>query len=334
MKIAFFSAQPYERSIFDETIAQPQYARYKLTYFESRLTADTAVLADGHTVVCPFVCDDLSAPVIDRLHRMGIRLLTLRSAGFNHVDLARCREYNLRVTRVPAYSPYAVAEHTTCLLLSLNRKIHRAYQRVKELNFSLSGLVGFDVHGKVIGVIGTGKIGAAFINIMIGFGAEVLAYDPFPSEEIRAIKGARYVPLDELIADSDIISLHCPLTADTKHMIDGQNIERMRAGVILLNTSRGGLIDTKALIQGLKSGKIGAAGLDVYEEEDGVFFTDLSETGLQDDVLARLITFPNVLVTAHQAFLTREALRNIAERTLLSVVEFERGVIDTTACLV
>jgi D-lactate dehydrogenase len=194
--------------------------------------------------------------------------------------------------------------------------------------------VGFDVHGKVIGVIGTGKIGAAFINIMIGFGAEVLAYDPFPSEEIRAIKGARYVPLDELIADSDIISLHCPLTADTKHMIDGQNIERMRAGVILLNTSRGGLIDTKALIQGLKSGKIGAAGLDVYEEEDGVFFTDLSETGLQDDVLARLITFPNVLVTAHQAFLTREALRNIAERTLLSVVEFERGVIDTTACLV
>jgi D-lactate dehydrogenase len=292
------------------------------------------VLAEGHEAVCAFVCDDLSGPVVERLHTHGVRLLVLRSAGFNHVDLERCRELGIQVARVPAYSPYAVAEHTTCLLLALNRKVHRAYQRVKELNFSLAGLVGFDIHGKVVGVIGTGKIGTAFIRIMVGFGARILAFDPFPSEEVRAIEGVQYVGLDELVQRSDIISLHCPLTPDTKHIINKERILQMRDGVILLNTSRGALIDTQALIQALKAGKIGGAGLDVYEEEDGIFFSDLSEAGIDDDVLARVLTFPNVLVTAHQAFLTREALHNIAERTLRSVGEYTVGSIDAEARLV
>lgn len=334
MKIAFFSAQPYERPIFRDTLEQCSHLGCTIDYFEARLTKDTAVLAKGYPIVCPFVCDDLSAAVIDHLWQHGTRLLTLRSAGFNHVDLKRCREVGMRVTRVPAYSPYAVAEHTVCLLLALNRKIHRAYQRVKELNFSLTGLVGFDIHGKVVGVVGTGKIGRAFTRIMCGFGAEVLAYDPFPSEELGSIPGVRYVPLDQLCERSDIISLHCPLTPESRHMINADRLARMRPGVIILNTSRGGLIDTRALISALKSGAIGAAGLDVYEEEDGIFFSDLSEAGLQDDILARLLTFPNVLVTAHQGFLTREALSNIAHRTLSNVERFISKSLDSEACLV
>jgi D-lactate dehydrogenase len=334
MKIAFFSAQPYERPIFQDTLEQFSQLGCTIDYLQTRLTKDTAILAQGYPIVCPFVCDDLSATVVDQLWQHGTRLVTLRSAGFNHVDLERCREVGMRVTRVPAYSPYAVAEHTACLLLALNRKIHRAYQRVKELDFSLTGLVGFDIHGKVVGVIGTGKIGRAFTRIMCGFGAEVLAYDPFPSEELGAIPGVRYVPLDQLCERSDIISLHCPLNPESRHMINTERLARMRPGVIILNTSRGGLIDTRALISALKSGAIGAAGLDVYEEEDGIFFSDLSEEGLQDDILARLLTFPNVLVTAHQGFLTREALSNIAHRTLISIERFINNSLDSEACLV
>lgn len=334
MKIAFFSARPFDSSFFTEASKEPACSGSEIVYFESRLSVETAVLAEGCTAVCPFVCDDVSAKVVDRLHQLGVKLIVLRSAGFNHVDLERCRQLGMKVARVPAYSPHAVAEHTACLLLALNRKIHRAYQRVRELNFSLDGLIGFDICGKSVGVIGTGKIGAVFARIMTGFGAEVLAFDPFPSEVVRALPGVRYVSLDELIAGSDIISLHCPLTAETKHLIDAERFSQMRQGVIILNTSRGALLDTPALIHSLKRGKVGAAGLDVYEEEEGIFFSDLSESGLQDDTLARLLTFPNVLVTAHQAFLTREALGNIARRTLLSVREFAEGAINPEACLV
>jgi D-lactate dehydrogenase len=263
-----------------------------------------------------------------------VRLLVLRSAGFNHVDLAACRRLGIAVARVPAYSPYAVAEHAVCLLLTLNRHVHRAWQRVRELNFSLDGLTGFDVHDRTVGVIGTGRIGTVFARIMTGFGARVLAYDPQPAAEIQTMPAVQLTDLEQLIEQSDIISLHCPLTEQSRHMINADRLSRMKPGVMLLNTSRGGLIDTKALIQALKSGRIGAAGLDVYEEEEGIFFSDLSESGLQDDVLARLLTFPNVLITSHQAFLTREALQNIAERTLQSLLEFRNGEIAAEARLV
>lgn len=334
MKIAFFSAKSFDKQMFTEVCQRSDRADFSISYFESRLELDTAVLADGCPVVCPFVCDDLSAPVVERLYNQGVRLLALRSAGFNHVDLEACRRVGMRVTRVPAYSPHAVAEHTACLLLALSRKIHRAYQRTKELNFSLDGLVGFDIHGKTVGVVGTGKIGAVFARIMSGFGAHVLAFDPYPSEEVRAIHGVRYTSLDELVENADIISLHCPLTPDTHHIINAQRLSQMRNGVILINTSRGGLLDSQALITALKDGKIGGAGLDVYEEEEGIFFSDLSSGVLHDDTLARLLTFPNVLITAHQAFLTRDALANIAETTLGSITEFSSGEISPETCLV
>jgi D-lactate dehydrogenase len=334
MKVAFFSAKSFDRLAFSEMCQRPDLAGLEISYFETSLGKATAVLADGYPIVCPFVCDELSAPVVEELYHRGVRLLALRSAGFNHVDLGACRKVGMRVTRVPAYSPHAVAEHAVCLLLALNRKIHRAYQRVKELNFSLDGLVGFDIHGKVVGVVGTGKIGAVFTRIMSGFGAHVLAFDPHPSNEVRAILGVTYVTLDELIERADIISLHCPLTPDTHHIIDSNRLSRMRSGVIIINTSRGGLVDSQALVNSLKSGKIGGAGLDVYEEEEGIFFFDLSASVLHDDTLARLLTFPNVIITAHQAFLTREALRNIAETTLRSMHQFASGVIDDEACLV
>lgn len=334
MRIAFFSAQSYERAVFDQVLKRTQYQQLSVTYHESRLSLDTVVLAEGYPLVCGFVCDDISAPVVEKLHSLGTRMIALRSAGFNHVDLDMCRDHGIRVARVPAYSPYAVAEHTVCLLLALNRKVHRAYQRVRELNFSLDGLVGFDVHGKTVGVIGTGKIGAASVKILRGFGAHILAYDPYPSDELQANEGFEYVAFEELVKRSDIISLHCPLTADTQHLINAKTLEQARDGVIILNTSRGALIDTKALIDALKNGKVGAAGLDVYEEEEGIFFSDLSQTGIDDDLLARLLTFPNVLITAHQAFLTREALHNIAERTVLSFYQFLTDSIDSNARLV
>jgi D-lactate dehydrogenase len=325
MNIGFFSAHGFERKIFDSLLQNDPFSSISLTYFDVRLTEDTLPLARGFPILSVFVSDRLSREVIEDLSQHGLKLLALRSAGFNHVDLEACKEYGVSVARVPAYSPYAVAEHAVCLVLSLNRKIHRAYQRVKELNFSLDGLVGFDMHGKNAGIIGTGEIGMTFASIMSGFGMKILAYDPKPDAGLETLPDASYVSFEELISKSDIISLHCPLTPDTFHLLSQNEIARMKEGVFILNTGRGGLIDTKALIDGLKSGRIGAAGLDVYEEEEGVFFYDHSEGILKDDVLARLLTFPNVLVTAHQAFLTKEALHNIASTTLESILKFNQG---------
>jgi D-lactate dehydrogenase len=320
VKIAVFSTKPYDRQALDSA----NRWGHDLTYFEARLTPDTAPLARGFETVCPFVNDQLSSDVIEMLAADGLRLLALRSAGFNHVDLAAAERMNVTVARVPAYSPYAVAEHAVGLILTLNRKLHRAYIRVREGNFALEGLLGFDMHGKCVGVVGTGKIGAVFARIMCGFGCTVLAHDLQQAEDVLEL-GVRYVTLDELFRSADIIALHLPLMPATHHLIDAAAIARMKGGVMLINTSRGGLVDTRAVIDGLKSGKVGALGLDVYEEEADLFFEDLSSSVIQDDVFARLLTFPNVLITGHQGFFTREALTNIAETTLANVTSFEQG---------
>jgi D-lactate dehydrogenase len=333
MKIAFFSAHGFEKKTFDALIEHGGFSSHEITYFDARLTEETLPLAKGYPVVSIFVSDRVDEKMIGELSSHGLRMLALRSAGFNHVDIEACKKHGVTAVRVPAYSPHAVAEHAVCLLLALNRKIHRSYQRVKELNFSLDGLVGFDIHGKNVGIIGTGEIGTVFARIMAGFGVTLRAFDPQENEDFLTIPGASYVSLDELVSASDIISLHCPLTPETFHLIDEKQILAMKEGVYLINTGRGGLIDTRALIKALKSGKIGGAGLDVYEEEEGVFFYDLSEGILEDDVLARLLTFPNVLITAHQAFLTREALGNIASTTLGSISAFEKSETLGTALL-
>ena len=293
-------------------------------FFEPRLSSETALLADGSAVVCAFVNDELGRATLEILAARGVRLIALRSAGFNNVDLAAAAALGLRVVRVPAYSPHAVAEHTVALILALNRKIHRAYQRVRDGNFSLDGLLGFDLSGRAVGVVGTGIIGTTVIGILSGFGMCVLASDPLPNERAREL-GARYVELPELFARSDIIALHCPLLPDTAHLIDRAAIGQMRRGVMLVNTSRGGLVDSPAVIAGLKSGRIGALGLDVYEEETELFSNDLSGQIIQDDVFSRLLTFPNVIVTAHQGYFTVDALRQIAETTLRNVADFEAG---------
>lgn len=321
MRIAVFSTKPYDREALDRA---NEGHGHELVYFEPRLTPETAPLARGFEAVCPFVNDELSAPVLEVLAAGGLRLLTLRSAGYNHVDLRAAAEHDVVVTRVPAYSPHAVAEHAAGLVLTLNRKLHRAYARVREGNFALEGLLGFDLHGKTVGVVGTGKIGTVFCRIMAGFGCRVLAHDPQPSAEAEE-PGARYVDLDDLFAAADIVALHLPLTPETHHLIDTAALHRMKPGVMLINTSRGGLIDTRAVIDGLKSGRIGSLGLDVYEEEADLFFEDLSGTVIQDDVFARLLTFPNVLVTGHQGFFTREALTSIAETTLANATALESG---------
>jgi D-lactate dehydrogenase len=321
MRIAVFSTKPYDRSSLE--LANEAFA-HELMFFESRLSPDTVALADGFDGVCAFVNDQLSADVIEALAVGGTRILLLRSAGFNHVDLRKAAEVNMTVARVPAYSPYAVAEHAAGLVLTLNRKFHRAYNRVREGNFALEGLIGFDLNGKTVGTIGTGKIGAVFCRIMKGFGCRLLAYDPYPNDEVVAM-GAQYVGLDALFAEADIIALHLPLTPDTHHMINADAVANMKDGVMLINTSRGGLVDTVAVIEGLKSGKIGSMGLDVYEEEADLFFEDLSGTVIQDDVFARLLTLPNVLITGHQGFFTREALDAIAETTIGNATAFERG---------
>lgn len=321
MRIAVFSTKPYDRHAID---AANGAHGHELVYFEPRLTAATAPLAQGFDAVCPFVNDELSRDVLESLADGGVRLVTLRSAGFNHVDLKAAAERGLVVARVPAYSPYAVAEHAAALILTLNRRLHRAYARVREGNFSLDGLLDFDLHGKTVGVVGTGKIGTVFCRIVRGFGCRVLAYDPSPSAEVQAL-GCEYVELDALFEGSDIVALHLPLTPATHHLIDAAALRRMRQGVMLINTSRGGLVDTPAVIGALKSGRIGALGLDVYEEEADLFFEDLSGTVIQDDVFARLLTFPNVLITGHQGFFTREALGNIAEATLSNATAFDRG---------
>jgi D-lactate dehydrogenase len=319
MKIAVFDTHTYDRTALEAANAA---CGHELTFFDARLTVDTARLAAGFPAVCSFVNDRLDRAALERLHEGGTRLVALRSAGYNHVDLQAAADLGMTVVRVPAYSPHAVAEHAVALILALNRKIYRAFNRVREGNFELDGLVGYDLAGKTVGVVGTGKIGTVFAGIMRGFGCRVLAFDRVSNEQLAA-SGVAYVTRDEIFAQSDILSLHVPLTPDTRHMIDADALKGMTRGVVLINTSRGALIDTRALIAALKTGQIGAAGLDVYEEEEGIFFRDLSNQVLQDDVLARLLTFPNVLITAHQAFLTREALDSIANTTLDNVRAFE-----------
>ena len=319
MRVAFFSTHQFDRQFFDEANAGHEH---DVHYLEPRLTAPTAVLAHGHSAVCAFVNDQLDATVLNALAAGGTRMIALRSAGFNHVDLAAARSLGLTVARVPAYSPHAVAEHTIALILALDRRIHRAYARVREGNFSLDGLLGFDLAGRTAGVVGTGRIGTIVARILRAFGCEVLAYDVAPSEECVA-SGVRYVPLQDIWAASDIITLHVPLTPETRHMVASHSVARMKRGVMIVNTSRGALVDTQALIDGLKDGTIGHLGLDVYEEEEALFFQDLSSHVIQDDVFARLLTFPNVVVTAHQGFFTAEALRAIARTTLENITAFD-----------
>ncbi len=320
MKIAFFDAKSYDKPSF-EKYGEGSGIAFK--YFETKLNEDTASLAYGCDGVCVFVNDTVNAAVIDVLHGMGVKYIALRCAGFNNVDLNAARG-KLRVVRVPAYSPYAVAEHTMAMLLTSIRRIHKAYIRTRDFNFSLSGMTGFDLHGKTVGVIGTGRIGKVFIDICRGFGMKVLAYDKFPSKELDNGASVRYVSLDELFAKSDIISLHCPLTEDTYHIIDENSLEKCKKGVVILNTSRGALVDAEALLAAIKSRKVGAACLDVYEEESELFFEDFSGHILEDDTLARLISMPNVIVSSHQAFLTEEALSNIAETTVNNLISLER----------
>ncbi len=316
-RIAFFDTKSYTRTIFEER----NQDRFAISYLEPRLTLDTVPLARGAKAVCVFVNDTLDEKVVEELHGIGVELIVLRCAGYNNVDLKACETHRIAVLRVPAYSPHAVAEHAAALMMTLNRKVHRANNRVREGNFSLDGLVGFDVYGKTAGIIGAGKIGRCLIDILHGFGCRILVYDAYPDNALASRERVRYVELDELFRGSDIISLHAPLLPETRHMIDKEAISKMKPGVMLINTSRGALIDTKALLAGLKDGKIGYAGLDVYEEESGYFFEDCSDRVMTDDLLARLTTFNNVIVTSHQAFLTREALTNIADTTLDNVRE-------------
>jgi D-lactate dehydrogenase len=320
MNIAFFSAKPYEKPFFE---AAGSGSRQSFTYFEASLSAATASLAAGHDAVCAFVNDRLDAPVLEALKASGVRFVVLRSAGFNHVDLAAAERLGLPVARVPAYSPHAVAEHTVALILDLNRKIHRAHARVREGNFSLDGLMGFDLHGRTAGVIGTGTIGLCTARILAGFGMKLLAFDPVRNPAMEVL-GARYVALDTLFAESDVVTLHCPLTPQTRHLIDAAALAKMKTGVMLVNTSRGAVIDTPAVIAALKDGRLGHLGLDVYEEEADLFFEDLSDKVIQDDVFARLLSFPNVLVTGHQAFFTADALHGIAGTTIANITGFEQ----------
>jgi D-lactate dehydrogenase len=321
MRVAVFSTKPYDRAFLESA---NQAHGHELVFFETRLAAATTALAKNFPAVCVFVNDHLDAPTLGALAQGGTRVVALRCAGYNNVDLKAAGALGLAVVRVPAYSPHAVAEHTVALLLTLNRKIHRAYSRVREGNFALDGLMGFDVHGLTVGIVGTGKIGLEVARIMRGFGCPLVGYDPAPNHEGQAL-GIRYIGLDELFASADIISLHSPLTPDTYHLIDARAIQRMKAGVVLINTSRGALIDTAAVVEGLKSGRVGYLGLDVYEEEGDLFFEDLSNEVIRDDVFARLLTFPNVVVTGHQAFFTRNALENIAQTTLANIADVEHS---------
>jgi len=322
MRIALFSARSYDREYFDQA---NERAQHDIWYTEVPLEEQTVSLAHGFDAVCLFVNDRITEQVAERLAAAGIRLIALRCAGYNQVDLGATERHGLTVVRVPAYSPYAVAEHTVALILTLNRKTHRAYNRVREGNFALENLMGFDLHGKAVGVVGTGKIGKVFCQIMMGFGCRVLGCDPFPDVELMAA-GVQYVSLRDLLAQSDIVSLNCPLTEATYHLINAESLQHMRRGAMLINTGRGALIDTKAIVEALKSGHLGYLGLDVYEQEEGLFFHDWSNEIIQDDLIARLMTFPNVLITSHQAFFTHEAMTEIARVTLQNVSAFEQGL--------
>jgi len=320
MRCAVFSTKPYDQHHLDAA----NDAGHDLVYHEARLAADTAPIAAGCAAVCAFVNDDLGPTTLRALHDVGVGAVVLRSAGFNHVHLDTARDLGLQVARVPAYSPHAVAEHAVGLVLALNRHLHRAYNRVRENNFALAGLLGFDLHGRTVGVIGTGAIGSVFARIMTGFGCTVLAADPYPNQMCREL-GVRYLERGEVLARSDIISLHCPLSPDTHHLIDAGALASMKRGAMLINTSRGALVDTVAAIDALKSAHLGYLGLDVYEEEGDLFYEDLSNNVLDDDVFARLLTFPNVLITGHQAFFTVDALRRIASTTIANLTAAEVG---------
>jgi D-lactate dehydrogenase len=319
MNLLVFSTRAWDRQFLT---AQNRDGRHQLTFLESRLDATTAALAKGHPAVSTFVNDVLDATVLARLSEQGVRLVALRCAGFNNVDLEAAQTLGVTIARVPEYSPYAVAEHTVALLLTLNRKTHRAHARVREGNFALDGLMGFDLHGRTVGLIGTGRIGLCFARIMKGFGCRLLAVDPKPAPECAEV-GLELVSLERLLAESDVVSLHCPLTPKTRHLIDAAALAQLKPGALLLNTSRGAVIDTAAVIDALKSRRLGGLGLDVYEEEADLFFRDLSSEVLQDDVFARLLTFPNVVITGHQGFFTEEALTAIARTTLDNVERFE-----------
>jgi D-lactate dehydrogenase len=320
MQVTVFSTKPYDRRFLTAANAA---AGHELTFLEERLNRHTAVLEENSPAVCLFVNDDVGGEVLAGLADRGCRLVALRCAGFNNVDLRRAGQLGIKVARVPAYSPYAVAEHALAMILALNRKIHRAYNRVREGNFSLEGLLGFDLHGKTAGIVGTGKIGSILGRTLAAMGCRVLGYDLFPAAQFAEF--GRYTVLDELLAESDIVSLHCPLTPQTQYVINADSIARMKRGVMLINTSRGGLIDTAAVIRGLKEGHIGYLGLDVYEQEADLFFENLSETIIQDDHFQRLLTFPNVLITGHQAYFTDTALRNIADTTIANITAFAEG---------
>lgn len=320
MRVAVFSARPYDERFLAMANAR---AGHSLSFFETRLSRQTCGVLDGFEAACVFVNDIVDAEVLGCAARHGVRLVALRAAGFNNVDLSVAKAAGVCIARVPAYSPHAVAEHTLALILTLNRKTHRAYNRVREGNFALDGLLGFDLHGKTAGVVGAGAIGSVTARLLLGFGCRVLASDPQPDEQLAAA-GASYVALDELLADSDLITLHCPLNATTRRLIDEDTISGMKRGVMLINTSRGGVINTRAVIAALKTGVIGSLGIDVYEEEAKLFFDDRSDQIIEDDVFARLLTFPNVLVTGHQGFFTQEALTAIAETTIGNITAFEQ----------
>jgi D-lactate dehydrogenase len=320
MKIAVFSTKPYDRQFLNAANAT---GRHDLVYFDARLTYETVALARGFEAVCLFVNDELDRSIIEQLAKSGVRLVVLRCAGFNKVEVQAAREFGVKVGRVPAYSPHAVAEHTFALLLTIVRKTHRAYNRVREGNFSLDGLLGFDLAGKTVGIIGVGAIGSVVFRIASGFGCRVLGYDPSPRQDLKGL-GLAYRPLEDVLAHSDIVTLHCPLDQTTRHLIGGAALERIKPGAILINTSRGGVIDTHAVIAALKRNRLGGLAIDVYEEEEDLFFEDMSSEPILDDQFVRLLTFPNVLVTGDQGFFTREALTNIAETTLANIDEYLR----------
>ncbi|MEN9216167.1 MAG: 2-hydroxyacid dehydrogenase [Gloeomargarita sp. HHBFW_bins_162] len=322
MKVAVFSSKSYDKKFLD---AANETAGHELIYYDAKLDASTAQLAGDAVAVCVFVNDVLDRATLEILHRCGVKLVALRCTGFNNVDLQAAAELGLTVVRVTVYSPYSVAEHAVGLILTLSRKYHRAFNRVREGNFSIEGLLGFDLHARTVGIVGTGKIGMVFAEILTGFGCRILGYDAYPNPNFPKFKNAEYVTLDDLYAQADIISLHCPLLPETYHLINREALAKMKNGVILINVSRGALIDTEAMIEGLKSQKIGALGLDVYEEEEDLFFQDLSMKIIQDDVFQRLLTFPNVIVTGHQAFFTHEALTDIATTTIGNISDFAAG---------
>ena len=321
MKIAFFSTKTYDKESF---LTYGRKSEHEFSFFDAQLDYKTVTLAEGHEVICSFVNDRIDEYILKKLSQIGIKLIALRCAGYNQVDLQSAKKYGVRVVRVPAYSPEAVAEHAFAILLTLVRKTHKAYNRVRENNFSLEGLTGSNIHGKTIGVIGTGAIGKAFCRISKGFGCSILAYDLHQSQEMKEL-GVQYLELNEVLKKSQILSLHCPLTPETRHLINGHSLGIMPNGVILINTSRGALVDTKAVIKALKSKKIGFLGIDVYEQEEHIFFKNLSEEILEDEQISRLMTFPNVLITGHQAFLTHEALEQIATTTLENISSYQRG---------